>query len=137
MTGSRAAVSSPLGWWERARCAGRGPSAVFFPADGGDDRQAKAWCTECPVRTECLDWGLEEAHGVWGGLSHRERRRLVRARTALQQRNASAEVEAMLTELVGAGLDAAQAQVVLGLDADEVTEQCGVRPRQRDLEVTA
>ena len=34
----------------------------------------------CPVRAECL-WDAvsrEEPHGIWGGLSHRERNALVR-----------------------------------------------------------
>jgi hypothetical protein len=34
----------------------------------------------CPVRKECL-WSAiesEEQHGIWGGLSHRERNALVR-----------------------------------------------------------
>ena len=48
--------------------------------------EAKAYCfgTEdtpgCSVRTECLWYAIngEEQHGIWGGLSHRERNALVR-----------------------------------------------------------
>ncbi|CAB4129621.1 Transcription factor WhiB [uncultured Caudovirales phage] len=35
---------------------------------------------ECPVRLECLAFAdkTEEAHGIWGGMSHRERNALKR-----------------------------------------------------------
>ena len=34
----------------------------------------------CPVRRQCLSWAIkqEEEHGIFGGLSHRERNALVR-----------------------------------------------------------
>jgi hypothetical protein len=36
--------------------------------------------TPCPVRKQCLSWAIatEEEHGIWGGMSHRERNALVR-----------------------------------------------------------
>jgi len=38
----------------------------------------------CEVRPECLNDALQrrEAHGIWGGLSERERRALARQRRA-------------------------------------------------------
>ncbi len=50
----------------------------FFPQRGEDARPAKAVCAACPVRTDCLDQALStgEKHGIWGGLSERERRRI-------------------------------------------------------------
>jgi hypothetical protein len=38
---------------------------------------------ECPVRLECLLYaeGNDEQHGIWGGLSHRERNALKRKAT--------------------------------------------------------
>jgi hypothetical protein len=35
---------------------------------------------ECPVRKECLLYSdkMEEQHGIWGGMSHRERNALKR-----------------------------------------------------------
>lgn len=35
-------------------------------------------CAACPVRQDCLEQALatSERHGVWGGLSERERRRI-------------------------------------------------------------
>jgi hypothetical protein len=70
-----------LSWQDRARCAGAGLE-LFFP-DGGDTRRAKAFCAGCPVWGDCLAYGLEEDHGVWGGLNRAERARLRRLRQRL------------------------------------------------------
>jgi len=51
----------------------------FFPDMGESNRDAKAICAPCPVRAQCLAFGMGEAYGVWGGLSEKERRRLKRA----------------------------------------------------------
>ena len=66
-----------MGWQERALCAQTDPEA-FFPEKGGSTREAKKVCTGCDVRSECLDYALEndERFGIWGGLSERERRKL-------------------------------------------------------------
>ena len=57
----------------------RSPEA-FFPEKGGSTREAKKVCGSCDVRSECLDYALEndERFGIWGGLSERERRKLKR-----------------------------------------------------------
>jgi WhiB family redox-sensing transcriptional regulator len=39
-------------------------------------RKAKALCDECPVQAECLEAGMDEEYGIWGGLSPKQRRRL-------------------------------------------------------------
>lgn len=75
-------------WQHRGAC--RGPqSAVFFPppqferkADRLErERRAKAICTGCAVRAECLDYALaiREPHGIWGGLNEAERRAALEA----------------------------------------------------------
>ena len=66
-----------LGWQERALCAQTDPEA-FFPEKGGSTREAKRVCVGCEVRSECLEYALEndERFGIWGGLSERERRKL-------------------------------------------------------------
>lgn len=68
-----------VGWQERALCAQTDPEA-FFPEKGGSTREAKKVCVSCDVRSECLDYALEndERFGIWGGLSERERRKLKR-----------------------------------------------------------
>lgn len=69
-----------LGWQERALCAQTDPES-FFPEKGGSTREAKKVCLACEVRSECLEYALQndERFGIWGGLSERERRRLKKA----------------------------------------------------------
>lgn len=52
----------------------------WFPERGGDSATPKAVCGRCAVRGECLDYALagDDRHGIWGGTSERERRRLRR-----------------------------------------------------------
>jgi WhiB family redox-sensing transcriptional regulator len=72
-------------WHLRASC--RGPeSALFFPPslperrEDRDAREAKAKriCAACGVQSDCLEFALRvrEPHGIWGGLTEAERRRL-------------------------------------------------------------
>lgn len=51
---------------------------MFFPSRGQSNREAREICAECPARDACADHGLDERHGVWGGTSEKERRRLRR-----------------------------------------------------------
>lgn len=69
----------------RAQAACRGLDPEFFYAGRGEFEEwaeAKAVCRLCPVRLECLEHALDacERFGVWGGLSHKERRLLKRSR---------------------------------------------------------
>jgi len=68
-----------LAWQADALCAQTDPEA-FFPEKGGSTRDAKKICTTCEVKTECLEYALQndERFGIWGGLSERERRKLRR-----------------------------------------------------------
>jgi len=70
---------SELAWQTDALCAQTDPEA-FFPEKGGSTRDAKRICTSCDVRSECLEYALQndERFGIWGGLSERERRKLKR-----------------------------------------------------------
>ena len=63
-------------WRDLALCAETDPEA-FFPEKGGSTRAAKRVCFACEVRAACLDDALArgERHGVWGGLSYKQRRR--------------------------------------------------------------
>lgn len=48
---------------------------VFYPEQGMTvGRTIRRLCQRCPVRIACLDYGLEDEHGVWGGLVPDERR---------------------------------------------------------------
>ena len=83
MTGHRVLPLIDTGddWKDRALCAETDPEA-FFPEKGGTTRAAKSVCKKCEVRAECLEYALanQERFGVWGGLSERERRRLLKDR---------------------------------------------------------
>lgn len=76
-------------WMDDAACAGK-PMSMFFPSinefEAHDSTHvydaARALCAACPVRQECLDYALAhfEQHGLWGGLTPRERRQTRRRR---------------------------------------------------------
>jgi WhiB family redox-sensing transcriptional regulator len=64
-------------WISQAECVGLGH--LFFLEPGESSAPAKAICNVCPVRAECLADSLthpEPWHGIFGGMSVRERRRL-------------------------------------------------------------
>lgn len=65
-------------WQDSALCAETDPEA-FFPEKGMPADEPKRVCRNCKVRAECLEYALEHGirFGVWGGLSERERRRLL------------------------------------------------------------
>ena len=69
--------TTPGPWIAQGACAGT-PTALFFPERGGDVLPAKAICTTCTVRNECLRYALEDPDtvGIWGGTSSLERRRI-------------------------------------------------------------
>lgn len=77
-------------WREQAACAGA-DTELFYPPRDRDlysdiAAEAKTFCngvrgfTPCPVRAECFWFAVvtDEQHGIWGGMSHRERNALVR-----------------------------------------------------------
>jgi hypothetical protein len=51
---------------------------IMYPHDSEDPTIARVICQECPVRPACLEDGLEEEWGVWGGYTPTERKRLVK-----------------------------------------------------------
>lgn len=69
------------GWMERRNCADQPPS-VFFPNDGVGVDVARKICEGCEVRGPCLEYAIVNRidHGVWGGTSERQRRRIRRER---------------------------------------------------------
>ena len=56
--------------------------SVFFPSDGVGVDVARQICLDCPAKAPCLEYALRNRidHGVWGGASERERRRILRQR---------------------------------------------------------
>lgn len=71
----------PLSWQESAQCKNY-PPAAFFPSDGVGVDAARKICETCVVKDPCLEFALENRieHGVWGGTSERERRRILKRR---------------------------------------------------------
>jgi WhiB family redox-sensing transcriptional regulator len=67
-------------WSERAACHSVDPEELF--GESARQNRAKAVCSGCPVRTECLAEALDHRieFGVWGGMTERERRALLRRR---------------------------------------------------------
>lgn len=82
------------GWMHSGSCRSEPPS-TFFPSDGVGVIVAQQICAGCPVKVECLEHALEHRidHGVWGGASERQRRRLLKSRSiavAAESRRATA-----------------------------------------------
>ena len=67
-------------WNTRAACRTVDPDALFV--QGAEQNRAKQVCRGCQVRTECLADALDNRveFGVWGGMTERERRALLRRR---------------------------------------------------------
>ena len=68
-------------WMAVGNCANK-PPETFFPSDGVGVEVAKRVCVDCPVMESCLEYALRNRieHGVWGGCSERQRRRILKAR---------------------------------------------------------
>lgn len=66
-------------WTLQAKC--RDMADALFP-EGKDQKRARTVCMGCPVRSECLAEALDNRieWGVWGGMTERERRHLLRTR---------------------------------------------------------
>lgn len=71
-------------WLDQAACRGTEPDELFVA--GAAQNRAKERCFGCPVRTECLADALDNRteFGVWGGMTERERRALLRRRPGVK-----------------------------------------------------
>lgn len=65
-------------WTAQALCATQDPDLLFVT--GAAQREAAKLCQGCPVKLECLADALdnEVEFGVWGGLTERQRRAILR-----------------------------------------------------------
>ena len=71
-------------WAAQGACRESDPDALFV--QGAAQNRAKVVCLSCPVRTECLSDALDSKieFGVWGGMTERERRALLKRRPNVQ-----------------------------------------------------
>lgn len=83
-------------WQEVAPC--KGATDIFFPSDnlGSSalliaEERAKQICRSCPFMQECLELALvnREKDGIWGGMTARERRSLIRRNQRVAARERS------------------------------------------------
>lgn len=76
----RAPIDVRDDWTRFAACRNTDPDQLFV--SGAAQHEAKAVCKGCPVRAQCLADALDNRVeiGVWGGMTERERRALLRRR---------------------------------------------------------
>jgi WhiB family redox-sensing transcriptional regulator len=119
-------VPALAGWRYRAACRGA-DLTVFFPGRGGSAEPARQICASCPVRQPCLDYALSHGitHGIWGGLTERDRRplRVHHTLAARRQRDEAIAAAAAAGSTMAAigrtfGLAATSVSRVLSRDAD-------------------
>ncbi len=67
-------------WARKAQCKDTGLDAMFVR--GAEQNRAKNLCAGCPVKMECLAEALDSKleWGVWGGMTERERRAVLKKR---------------------------------------------------------
>ena len=69
-------------WEGERRCKDVSPT-IFFPEEREElSTQAFALCNQCECRSVCTEYAIEnnEIHGIWGGLTQAERRKIISAR---------------------------------------------------------
>lgn len=82
-------------WRDKAACRDLHPG-LFYPVGTTgpaveQTHQAKQHCAGCPVRERCLEYALatNQDHGVWGGASEEDRRRIRRQRRQAAEASSS------------------------------------------------
>jgi len=92
-TSSRPVSRIGTRWRDHASCRSTG-THLFFPEQESAAFEgveaALALCRQCPVKNACLQFALEtkQEHGIWGGTTEAERRRLRRVWPAGRRRKA-------------------------------------------------
>jgi WhiB family redox-sensing transcriptional regulator len=78
--GAAATDRSTWQWGQHGACSKAAPDALFVR--GAAQQVAKKVCIGCPVIAECLADSLDNhtEFGVWGGMTERQRRALLKRR---------------------------------------------------------
>jgi len=78
-------LAPPMQEWEHRRACRDADPSDFYPDVKGEARKAAEAraleiCAECPVAKQCLQAALDnrEFHGVWGGTTAGQRRKVFR-----------------------------------------------------------
>ncbi len=68
-------------WRSRGSCRGVDP-AIMFPVTAFDEMIGKRVCANCPSKSPCLQYALNnnEKDGIWGETTESERNRIQRQR---------------------------------------------------------
>lgn len=124
--GPDVSVAQTDDWTLQARC--RGMADALFP-EGKDQKRARVVCMGCPVRAVCLAEALDNRieWGVWGGLTERERRQLLRQRPDVTSWAAVLMAAAQSAEASRANLPESVAEVMIGT-TDERVNSTPLRP---------
>ncbi|MFE5974349.1 WhiB family transcriptional regulator [Streptomyces sp. NPDC056460] len=71
-------------WMVSALCRTADADELFV--EGAAQNRAKVLCAGCPVQGECLAHALDcrIEHGIWGGMTERERRALLKRRPTVE-----------------------------------------------------
>lgn len=64
-------------WMAKGLCRQENPE-LWMSTNQADQKRASSICMDCTERITCLTYAMErkEPHGVWGGFTERQRRRL-------------------------------------------------------------
>ncbi len=73
------ALATDQDWRAEGLCSKSDPD-LWFAVGALEHKLAKSICRSCPVRRDCLAYAMEAPidHGIWGGFTERERRRVRR-----------------------------------------------------------
>src|SRR5947208_11790399 len=72
------ALLTPPEWHRQANCRGV-DQTLFFPERGESNAPARAICSACQVRAECLDVALSaDMPGIWASTTLADRRKMRR-----------------------------------------------------------
>ncbi|SLH31856.1 Putative transcriptional regulator, WhiB family [Mycobacteroides abscessus subsp. massiliense] len=78
IVGCLTGLVADLSWQDEAACRGL-PTEWWFPQQGSSHecQRAKAISRSCPVKAQCLQFAIEvhDQHGIYAGLSLRDRRK--------------------------------------------------------------
>ncbi len=97
-------VTDDINWTSRGACLQIAPDELFV--QGAAQRSARAVCGKCQVKLECLADALDNRveFGVWGGMTERERRALLRRRPEVASWRAHLVVAGLAPDSVAAGV---------------------------------